>query len=107
MNTLEMACSKTWSDLVWSGLVWSGLIWLVSLYWSGLVWSGIYGLFHWSCLYFSLFHYFFFIINIINHNVTYWCCLFYNSHSDDWYQHFLYSIYDLTLYIYTIVSITK
>jgi len=78
------------------GLVWSGLILLV--------WSGLYGLFIGLV---SIFLYLFFIINIINHNVTYWCCLFYNSHSDDLYQYYLCSIYDLILYIYTIVSITK
>jgi len=63
------------------GLVWSGL---VSFYWSGL-----YGLFIGLVSIFSLFQYFFFIINIIIHNVTYWCCLFYNSHSDDLYQYFV------------------
>jgi len=79
-----------------------GLSGLVSFGWShfiGLVWS--LWTFHWSSLYFSLF------IIIINHNVTYWCCLFYNSHSDYLYQYVLYSIYDWILYIYTIVSITK
>jgi len=85
-----LACSKTWSDLVWSHFI--GLVWSL--------WT-----FPWSSLYFSLFHYFFFVINIINHNVTYWCCLFYNSHSDDLYQYFLCSIYDLILFIF--VSITK
>jgi len=53
---------------VWSGLVWSGLVWFGWSHFIGLVWS--LWTFHWSSLYFSLFHYFFFIINIINHNVT-------------------------------------
>jgi len=87
------------------GLVWSDLVGLILLVCSALVWS--LWTFHWSSLYFSLLHYFFFIINIINHNVTYWCFLYYNSQSDDLYHYFLYSIYDLILYIYTTVSITK
>jgi len=55
-------------------MVWSGLIWLVSFYWSGLVWSGLYGIFIGLV---SIFHYFFFKLYIINHDVTYWCCLFF------------------------------
>jgi len=93
---LQPACSKTWSGLVWSGLVWSGLIWLVSFYWSGLFWSGLYGLF------IGLFK-----LYIINHDVTYWCCLFFNSHSNDLYQYFCITFMISFVFIFVIVSVTK
>jgi len=95
------ACSKTWSGLVLFGLVWSHLVDLILLVWFGLVSMD----FYWSSLYFSLFHYFLFKLYIINHDVIYWCCLFFNSHSNELYQYFLYYVYDLIcIYLYDCIN---
>jgi len=92
----EKACSKTWSGLISSHL--AGLILLV--------WFGLYRLFNGLVSFFLLFfHCFFFNHYKINHDVIYWCCQFFNSHSNDLYQYFLYSIYDLIcIYLYNCIN---